>query len=407
MRAKWGRRLAMSTIGLGLAAALAYAFRPQPVPVDFAEVTRGTLTVTVDDEGRTRVREKYVVSAPVAGRVKRIEIDPGDWVVAGETVLTNIQPTEPAFLDLRSETRARAAVKAAEAALALARAEVTRAEAELDFARSEWTRAKSLADRGTISASALDRAALEVRTREAALATAKASLRVRKFELETAKAALITPGDEKVAAAGGGEGCCVPVRAPVSGRVLRVLHQSESVVAAGTPLMVIGDPRDLEVVVELLSTDAVRIAEGAEAVIEGWGGAAPLAGRVRRIEPYGFTKVSALGIEEQRVNVVIDFVDPPERWRPLGHGYRVDVRIVTWRGDDVLKVPTSALFRDRDEWVVFALAKGRAALRRVRIGHANDREAELLEGLDEGALVVLHPSDRIKDGTLIVSRDAG
>ena len=228
---------------------------------------------------------------------------------------------------------------------------------------------------------------------------------MRSFELETARAALIEPG--RNGGTGSDGACCIEVRWPVSGRVLRLLHESESVIVAGTPLVEIGDPGGLELVVDLLSADAVRVAEGAEVMIEQWGGDSVLAGRVRRIEPYGFTKVSALGIEEQRVNVIIDFSDSPARWRQLGHGYRVVARIVVSRGENVLLAPVNALFREDAEWAVFLVAEGRARTRRVTVGRRNSRHAEILDGLAEGEMLVVHPSDRITDGTPVAPRPGG
>jgi HlyD family secretion protein len=396
----WGALAAL------LGGGLTYAFWPEPVPVDLGEVARGPVRVTVDEEGRTRVKEVYVVSAPVAGRMRRIETHVGDAVVAGETVLATIEPTAPTFLDVRSRTQAESAVRAAEAAKALADAELVRARAELDFANADYERAKTLAERETISQRALDSAELEVKTRQAAVSTAQASLRVKTFELETARASLIVPGNDETSGQEAGS-CCVEVRAPVSGRVLRVLQESESVVPAAAPLIEIGDPQDLEIEVDLLSRDAVKIKEGAAVLIEDWGGGTTLAGRVRRVEPYGFTKISALGIEEQRVNVIIDFTDPLDKWRRLGHGYRVETRIIVWEGTDVLNVPLGALFRHGDAWAVFVDSEGRARLRPVAIGRFNSREAQVLEGLSVGERVVLHPSDRVKDGVPIVARPPG
>jgi HlyD family secretion protein len=402
MRASWRRAVTWILIGVLLAGGFVYAFWPQAVPVDLGEVARGPLTVTVDEEGETRVKEVYVVSAPLAGRVRRIESEVGDLVIADETVLVSIQETEPTFLDVRSTTQMEAEVKAAEAAMALAEAEVTRAVAELDFAGAELQRAEALVARKNISQRALERAQLEVKTREAALATAKAALRVKRFELEMARAALIGP--DVTLGEARNRGCCVRVRSPISGRVLKVYQESEAVVEAGAPLIEIGDPESLEIVVDLLSADAVKVAPGAEVDVEDWGGGATLKGRVRRVEPYGFTKLSALGIEEQRVNVVVDFVDPPTQWQRLGHGYRVDTRIVVWQGADLLKVPLAALFRDGDDWAVFVLSEGRARLRPVKIGRSTNLEAQVLDGLVAGERVVLHPSDRIADDTRIVER---
>ena len=386
------------------AVALVYAFRPQPVPVDLAVIERGQLTVTIDGDGQTRVREIYVVSAPVPGQALRIERHVGDMVVANETLLATIEPGDPTFLDRRARAQAEAAIKASEAAFALAEAEQARALAELDFARAELNRAEQLAKRGNVSQRDLDRAKLELRTRSAALSTAKASIEMRRFELETARAALIQPGEE--GAESEGQACCVEVYSPVDGRILRVIHESEGVVAAGAWLVELGDAADLEIVVDLLSSDAVRVRAGAEVAIEDWGGVT-LAGRVRRVEPYAFTKISALGIEEQRVNVIVDFTDPPEKWQGLGHGYRIDAHILDWRGEDVLKLPLGALFRDGESWAVFVAEDGVAKLRHIEIDHGNGREAEVLDGLAEGTTVILHPGDRISDGVRVLSRSEG
>ena len=399
------KRVFYVIIVLGLAAAgLAYAFRPQPVPADFATVDRGALTVTVDDTGRTRVRDVYRVSAPVAGRLLRIEARVGDAAMAGETVLATIEPSDPTFLDRRTRSQARAEVKAAEATLALAQAELNRVRAELTFARSELERARRLVLRNNISKRALDKAGRDVSTGQAAEESATATVRMRRHQLEMARAMLITPSQKNGKA--GGQ-CCVDVRAPVSGRVLRLIQESEGVIAAGTPLLEIGDPSDLEIVVDLLSSDAVKVREGAAVMIEGWGGEAVLKGTVRRIEPYGFTKISALGIEEQRVNAIIDFAEPRQKWNSLGHGFRVETRIVVWQGENVLKLPLSALFRQGEDWAVFALVAGKARLRTLTIGRSNQSEAELKDGLAEGDRVVLHPSDRIADGVALVARSAG
>ncbi len=398
----------MRTFGVALVAVLVvgglvYAFWPEPEPVDLAAVSRGPMMVTIDEEGETRVKDVYVVSAPLTGRVDRIEAQPGDPVIAGETVLATMQETDPSFLDLRARRRAEAAIDAAAAAYDYAEAERARVLAELEYARAEWERARTLAERGTISDAQLDRAELALRTEEAALATADASVAVRASELDNARAELIDPstaGFDQPA----GSSCCVPVLAPVSGRVLRVLHESEGIVASGTPLIEVGDPQDLEVVVDLLSADAVKVAAGDAVLIDDWGGDGALAGVVRRVEPYAFTKVSALGIEEQRVNVVIDLTDPPARWPGLGHGFRVEVRIIDWQGEEIARLPLSALFRRGQDWAVFAAQDGHARLRVVELGHINADQAEVLGGLDDGGQVVMHPSDRIADGTPIVER---
>jgi HlyD family secretion protein len=385
---------------LVLIAALAYSFRPMPALVDFGTVERGAMRVTVDEEGRTRVRDVYIVSAPLAGQLMRIESEVGDHVTATETVVATIRPSDPSLLDVRSRAEAEAEVSGAEAARALSVAEVKRAKAQLEFAENELKRANALAKKGTISMRALDQAQLERKTSEAALAEARASLRVSQHRLATARARLIEPG----AAGDSGKNCCVSIRAPVSGLILKKIHESQGVVAPGEPLLEIGDAGDLEVEVDLLSSDAVKVKAGDPVLIEQWGGGRTLNGRVRRIEPFGFTKVSALGIEEQRVNVIIRFTDPPEQLRPLGHGYRVEVRIVIWQAGDALKVPISALFRDKVGWAVFVEEDGRATKRTVTLGHVNTFEAQVASGLKAGERVVLHPSDQVVEGALVEAR---
>lgn len=399
------RNYTIGAVTLVVVIVLVIAFWPDTVAVDLAYVHKGDMAVTIDDEGRTRVREVYVVSAPTPGRLKRIEIHAGDHVVANETVLAEIEPNDPTFLDARGRAQAEAQVKAAAAGLNQAKAESTRAVEELKFSRSEFKRAQALFAKGNLSSSHLERAELEVRQREAALQTANAIVKVKESELETARAALIQPGDPASSEVENtDEACCVPVRAPVTGRVLKVLHENESVVDAGMPIVEIGDPADLEIVVELLSSDAVQVAEGSKVIIEGWGGARPLVGRIHRVEPYGFTKVSALGIEEQRVNVIVDIESPYEMWQALGHGFRVDARVVVWEATDIIIVPLSAIFRKDDGWATFVYENGRALERRVVVGHLNASQAEALEGLDELEAVVVHPSDRITDGLRIKER---
>lgn len=377
---------------------LYFAFRPRAVPVDVAAVDRGDVRVTLRDDGTTRVREIYDVSTPLPGRVLRFQGDVGDAVQAGETVLAYILPSSPAFLDQRTRSQLEAALEAATAGRELAAADLGRLEAESDYARTELRRAEKLATDGTISAADLDRARKEARTAEAALRTATAALDVREHQLATARAALIRPEGD-VAGVAGDNG--VPVRAPVGGTILRIFRQSEGVVPAGTPLAQVGDPRQLEIVVDLLSSDAVLVTEGDRARIERWGGPDPLNGVVRRVEPYGATKLSALGIEEQRVNVLIDLEDPIERWARLGHGYEVEAEITISEHDDVLRVPNAALFRKGPHWATFALSDGRARLTEVEIGARNEELAEVRAGLDEGDLVVVYPSDRVGDGTRI------
>jgi HlyD family secretion protein len=381
-------------------------FRTEPISVDIATVTKGPMRETIMEEGRTRVKEVYTVSAPVSGRLLRIDAHPGDPVVAGQTVVATIEPADPSILDIRSRAQAEANVKAGEAALALAEASLSAARAELDFASAELRRVQALAGKGTTTRAEVDRKELAYRTAQSRLKTAEATVRVRAFELETARAMLLTP---RVGGDLDGEAespMSIPIRAPEGGRVLRVLEESEKIVAAGTSLLELGDPRDLEILVELLSSDAVKVKEGAEADISGWGGGKALKGKVRRIEPFGFTKISALGVEEQRVNCIVDLIDRPEDRAGLGHGYRVDAEIVIWHHEDVVQAPLGALFRKDGQWNAFVVSDGIASLRKVEVGHLNRENAEVLNGLKEGERVILHPSDQISDGVPIIERGA-
>ena len=397
------RRIGFWAILLGMiAAGLIYALRPQPVPVDLVTVARGLMMVTLDEEGETRVKDVYTLSAPLTGRALRIEAEVGDAVVAGQTVVARIEPIDPAFLDVRSLATAQATVDTAIAAKSLAAAELERAQAELSYATSEYQRAQNLVRGETISERSYDQAVLNHRAAKAAVATAEAALRMRDAELTRAKAQLLSPVTTIEARA---ECECVSITAPVSGRILDILHKSEGVVQAGQALLEIGDPTAIEVVADLLSSEAVQATPGYRVLIEDWGGGSDLTGEVERIEPVGFTKVSALGIEEQRVNVVIALTGDPGTWARLGHGYRVEVRVVMWEDDSVLKLPLSALFRDGNQWAVFVEEDGIARRQTVRLGQRNDREAQILEGLEEGDAVVSHPSDRISDGVRIVSRN--
>jgi HlyD family secretion protein len=399
--ASWRRFWFWLPAFIALAGAITWLFRPQPVAVDLAAVARGPLQVSVSDDGETRVRDMFVVSAPLAGHMRRIELEAGDGVIAGATIVARIEPSDPSFLDRRSEAELRAGIRASEAARVHAVAELRRARAERDFAAAELKRYEELAASRTVALNDLEAARRRERTAEAAVDEAAAGLRVSEFELEQARARLMTPGN----GADRQSDCdCVNVRSPVSGSVLRVLAESEGIVASGTPLLEIGDPARLEVVADLLSTEAVKVRTGQRALIERWGGDEALEGVVRRVEPYGFTKVSALGVEEQRVRVIIDITAPADRWRDLGHGYRVEPRIVLWESDDVLKLPLSSLFRQGIEWAVFVQRNGRARLQSVAIGHMNGIDAEVLQGLAAGDMVVVHPSDRVDDGARIEPR---
>jgi HlyD family secretion protein len=393
------KRGLMVAAALALAGALAWAMWPKAVGVDFAQVTRGPFLVTVDEEGKTRIKDVYTVSAPIGGKLLRRSLEAGDRVKKDVTPVATIEPSAPPFLDVRTQRELEAQVEAGKAAVALAEAEVRQAESELEFAENELTRARALMRSKTISERTMERARIDADTRRAAVARAKSNLDVRKRELESGQARLIAPEE-----AWKGEvpvGCCVTVRSPVSGRVLRLIQESERVVLAGTPLVDIGDPENLELVVEFLSMDAVRVREGAKATVEGWGGA-PLTAKVTRVEPAGFTKVSALGIEEQRVRIILELLNPGQAVERLGHEFRVVVKIQVFESAKALRVPISALFRKGDSWAVFTVERGRARLVPIEIGQRNTVFAEVVRGLGEGAVVLMHPSDRIAEGVRVV-----
>lgn len=379
-----------------------------PVPADFAEITRGPLRVTVDDEGKTRMKDVYVISAEVSGRLLRIETEVGDWVEANTTVIAILLPVSPELLDSRSREQAEADLRSADANIAVSEANMRRAQAELDFASAEVRRAEPLAERGTISRSALDAKVREAATKNASVETARAALNASTAARESVAARLIDPSSAISANSNGTlqDGCCINITSPVSGLVLRRMQESEAVIVTGTPILEIGDKTTIEIVSDLLSSDAVKVRPGALVTIDGWGGDEPLSGVVQRVEPYGFTKISALGIDEQRVNVIIDLTGDAESWGRLGHGYRVDVHIDIWSGANVVKVPVSALFRSDNEWAVFIVDGDVARIRPIRIGQMNNDEAEVLEGLAEAETVVVHPGDRIDDGITIVARDS-
>lgn len=396
MSANLRRILVWSLLAAALAAGLIWAFWPRAVPVEVMAVTKGPMRVEISDEGRTRVREIYQVSAPVAGRLLRVEVHAGDPVIGGRSVVADLLPTAPGFLDVRSRAQAEAAVKSAEAARTLAAAEVNSARAERKLAAADLARAKKLVPSSIISRADFERTQTAYDTAAARLATAEAALKAKTFDLQTARALLIDPSDLSRAQR---RGASIALHAPVSGRVLRVLHENEAVVAAGTPIVEIGDPKELDILVELISEDAVKVHQGDPARITDWGGPGTLAARVRRVEPSGFTKTSALGVQEQRVNVLLDFTDPPAKWASIKDGFRVTAHIAIWQRPNVLRLPAAAMFRQGGGWAVFAIRNGRAVRTVVKVGRSNDDYAELLGGLKAGERVIVHPSDRVQDGT--------
>ncbi|MEQ8787807.1 MAG: HlyD family efflux transporter periplasmic adaptor subunit [Pirellulaceae bacterium] len=391
----------LGLFALAAAAVLGYAFWPKPIAVDLAEVTRGPLRVSVDEDGKTRIRDRYIVSAPLAGRLARIQLDSGDPIEAGKTLLAVIEPGDPELLDAREVAQAEARVKAAEVAHSQAAPMLEKARAELDFAESNLARVQRLAADSALASGELDEAKRLFRTRTEEYKAARFAEEIARFELAQAQAALLRSRPD-------GEDVEFPwrfeIRAPITGQVLRVFQESSAVVAAGTQLIEVGDSRDLEVEIDVLSSDAVKITPGDAVLLEHWGGEKPLRGVVRVVEPSAFTKLSALGVEEQRVNVIVDFVDPIGKRGSLGDAYRVDARIIVWEGEDVLQVPTSALFRKGNEWAVFRDDSGVAALRTVEIGRRNPLEVEIVSGLEAGDRVIIYPSDRIEDGASVVSR---
>lgn len=388
------RRVTILAITLAVLGAFVWAFWPRPIPVETEVIARRDITVEVEDEGEARIREVFSVSAPIAGQMLRVELHAGDRVTAGETVVARIRPAAPALLDARSRRVAEATLQAAEAAVELARAEVTRAVAQLGFRQGDATRAASLRGRGAISERDYDMAQLDLSAAEAALASAKATLSVRERERDSAQAALSEDD-----AAGEAAVCCTEVMAPASGEVLRVLTESAQVVQPGQPLLEIGDPADMEIEVDLLSSDAVRVAPGAQATISEWGGP-PLAARVLRIDPSATTRISALGIEEQRVRVVLG-LDAAAARPDLGDGYRITARIKVWEGQGLTAIPIGALFRAGSDWATFVVTDGRAERRRITLGERNARYAAVTEGLEPGETVILHPSDQVADGVLV------
>lgn len=371
---------------------------PKSVPVDFATVSQGPMSVTITEEGETHIRDVYQLSAPITGRIKRVEVEPGDPVTAGVSVVASMEAMDPAILDDRSRAQAQAQVKAARAARASAAEDVERLKAEVTFAERDYQRIKTLREKGTVSQRALDQAQLSLDAKRAALRTALAVLDVRAFELATAEAALIEPENRE-------DGSTVfPIKSPIDGVVLTVLQESETVLAAGMPIASLGNPRDLEVVVDVLSADAVKISEGAEVIITDWGGDEVLNGVVTRVEPFGVTKISALGIEEQRVNIKIGLTGDQAMWARLGHGFRVTTNIVIWHDEMALQVPLGALFREKNEWAVMVAKKNKARLQIIQVGKINRDTAQVLSGLDAGDQVVLHPGPQVADGVRVTGR---
>lgn len=432
----WLKRSIWVLIGIVVVFVLVRSFRETPVLVDVATISRGPLRVTVDDDGWTRVRERYTISAPIGGRLLRTALDPGDPVRAGETLVLEFAPVPPDLLDSRSLGEARARLRRADAAWKEAEARRAQEEIEVGYARSELERIGRLFEEGIQPRDTLDRAERDERRAAEGLRAAQLAAQVAMYELELARASLLEASpvlvpsdtvrpDEQGAAIDEGipveanvsaaversaPGGRLLLRSPIDGVVLRVLEESARTMAAGTPILEVGNTASLEIVADYLSQDAVRVRPGMEALVEGWGGQLPdgrekaLRGRVRVVEPGGFTKVSALGVEEQRTNIIVDPGGDPAEWAALGDRYRVELRIVLWAEEDVLIAPTGSLFREDDTWSVFTVEEGRARRREVVLGRRNGLEAQVIEGLEEGETIILYPSELVADDTAIEAR---
>jgi len=383
-------------ITAGVISAIVYGFMPKPVTVDLVKVSRGPLKVTVEEEGKTRVKDRFVLSAPVAGFMRRIKLDVGDHIQKGET-LVELEPLKSNLLDPRSRATAEAAVSSAGAALKVEEERVIAAEADAEYSRRNHERIKKLFEGGYVAKDALEQAEAGAKRAEANLLSAKAAVKVARSELDRAQTLLQHSAAEETRI----QGKIVTIQAPVNGSILKIYRESEGVVQSGEPLIEIGDPKNLEVKVEVLSADAVRIKPGTSVLFERWGGNSVLSGKVRVVEPAGFTKISSLGVEEQRVLVIVDIASFPKSGQNLGDGYRLEASFIIWEGKDILQVPASALFRKQDGWAVFVVKNDRAVKREVKVGQRTGLAAEILSGLTEGEEVISHPDNSIEDGTRI------
>ncbi len=389
--------IAVST--LVIIALLAWGFWPQAVMVEAVAATRASLAVTIEEEGRTRVIDRYIVSAPVDGVACRVQLEVGDPVEQGQ-ILLGITPLESQVLDPRSRAQASARVSAAESALRAAREQAQAAIAAKEFAAAELERLRPLIEEGLVSRETFDRAETEAKTSAAAKRSAEFNVEVAGYDLEAARTTL----EYSAASASGVPAERVAVRSPIDGRILKVHHECEGAVRTGQPLLEVGDPTALEIEVDVLSADAVKIKPGMQVLFDRWGGEQPLQGRVRNIEPVGFTKISALGVEEQRVLVISDFTSPAEQWQRLGDGYRVEAQFILWQQADVLQVPASSLFRYQQGWAVFVIEGNRASRREIELGQRNGLTAQIVAGLEAGEMVINHPSDAVEDGKSVKQR---
>lgn len=397
MRLTVGKLVGVLVLMIG-AATFAWALLPRPLPVEIVEATKGRFVATVDEDGKTRVRERYVVAVPLTGRLTRIQHKVGDRIAAGD-VVASILPSPSPFLDPRSRREAQERLGAAEAGLDRAIALVGRSRAQAIQADLDLTRTRTLIERGAATAQTLERADLAKTVADRDVRAAEFQQHALEHERDQARALLAQykPDAQETPQIWN-------VTAPVTGLILKINQESETIVQPGNPILEVGDPRDNEVVVDVLSSDAVEIRPGAAATIEHWGGSTTLEGRVRRVEPAAFTKISTLGVEEQRVNVLIDIISPPDRWSGLGDAFQIDARIVVFSEDDTIIVPAGALFRREDGWNVFVVENGRAQLRRVTVTRRSGRLAAVSSGLTAGQTVVVYPSDRLQAGVRVKRR---
>jgi HlyD family secretion protein len=387
---KWLKLTIVVVLVAAVLAAIVVALLPKPVPVETATVEQGPLRVTIDEDGRTRVQDRYVITSPLAGNLARIELEPGAAVKDGD-VLARIEPIPPPLLDARAKSELQARVQVSEASLRQSNAATARAETRATFTKKQVERLRSLGE--NVSSEELDTAELDAATAAKERESAKFAARVAQHELEMSKAALARSGESSIEN--------FEIRSPIVGSVLKILRESEGVVNPGQPLMEVADPRALEIVVDVLTSDAVEITPGDPVVIERWGGEGELAGHVRLVEPSAFTKVSSLGVDEQRVNVIVALDDPYEKWRALGDGYAVETAIVVWEDQSAVQVPTSALVRTIEGWSVFVMDDGVARAQPIVIGHRGMRSVQVMQGVSPGQTVIVHATDRVKDGVKV------
>jgi HlyD family secretion protein len=403
MAAKWIKRIFVMAALAGIVGGFIWLMWPQPIQVDVAKAVLGRMQLTVDEEGISRIKEVYTVSAPVAGKVARSPREVGDHVVAGVTTVAAIRSADPTMLDARTRIELAAAVEAAKADRDFANAAMLQAEKELRFAEAELERTRYLVGKKVMALNALEKRQLDADSAQQRLESARAQLDVRLHNLEIAEAKLLGPATRTGAELA--EDCCINLTSPVNGIILHIPVENEQIVQAGTPLVEIGNPFDTEISVDLLSTDAILVKPGASASVSGWGGPDELKARVKRVEPAAFTKISALGIEEQRVKAILEITDPPAKWEGLGHQYRVFVHITIWQSENALHIPLGALFRWEGNWAVFKVVNGLAKLTKIAAGRINSSAVQVLSGLSAGETVIVHPSDLIADGVQVEIRE--